>query len=189
MEKFSGAKYTAAIRAAIESLESLIDRRRALQIEQDGTKTIITQTEHALEQYPDMPHFDRTQGVVPSSDEIDQMVIDHTQKRLELEQALAAAKMKLRLQRDAWDVMHQGVPEAEGRIQAARVDYAKALEVHTFGTLDVEQFSNAIRQLGAAYQVAFNARLADEWYSDLLKLTPSDDDLAAACKELEVPYG
>ena len=189
MKKFSGAKYVAAIRAAIESHESLIDRRRALQVEQDDTKAAIVQAEHALEKYPDMPHFDRTQGVVPTEQEIDRMVADHTQHRLDLEQALAAAKMKIRLQRDAWDVMHQGVPEAEGRIQAARVDYAKALEVHTFGTLDVEQFSNAIRQLGAAYQVAYNARLDDGWYSDLLKLNPSDEDLAAACSELEVPYG
>ena len=189
MKKFSSDEHKSAIRTAIESLESLIDRRRALQIEQDGTKTIITQTEHALEQYPGMPHFDRTQGVVPSSDEIDQMVFDHTQKRLELEQTLAAAKMKLRLQRDAWDVVHQSVPEAEGKIKAARTEYAKALEAHTFSSLDVEQFSGAIRRLGAAYQVAYNARLDDGWYSDLLKLNPSDEDLAAACGELEVPYG
>jgi tetratricopeptide (TPR) repeat protein len=189
MKKFSGAKYAATIRAAIESHESLIERRRALQIEQDDTKILIKETERALEKYPDMPHFDKTLGTVPTAEEIDRMVADHTQKRLDLEQALNASRMKLRLLRDAWDAVHKSVAEAEGKIKAARVDYAKALEVHTLGTLDVEQFSNAIRQLGAAYQVAFNARLADEWYSDLLKLTPSDEDLAAACSELQFPYG
>jgi len=189
MKTFSGDKYKSAIRAAIESRYQLTESRRALQVEQDDTKAAIVEAENTLEKYPDMPHFDRTQGVVPSSGEIDRMVDDHTQKRLALEQALAAAKMKLRLQRDAWDVIHQSVPEAEGKIKEARVNYAKALEANTLSTLDVEQISSAIRQLGAMYQVAYNARLDDEWYSGLLKLNPTDEDLAAACSELEVPYG
>jgi len=181
MKNFSGAEHSAAIRAAIESHESLIDRRRALKIEQDDTKKIIAQNEKALEKYPDHPHLDKTLGTVPTAEEIDRMVADHTQKRLDLEQALNASRMKLRLLRDAWNTVHQSVSVAERGIQAARVDYAKKLEAHTLSALDVEQFSTAMRQLGAMIQVAHNAVLTDDWCTDLLQLNPTDADLAAAC--------
>lgn len=189
MKKFSGAEHTAAIRAAIKNHADLIERRRALKLELVDARTAVQEAEQALEQHPDTPAFDQTPGIVPSTKEIEHMVADHEQKRVELNQAVSTAKLRLRLIKDARETTHQSVTDAEGAIQSARVDYVKALEVYTLTLLDIERFSVAMRRLGACYQAAFNARLDDAWYSDLLQFNPTDEDLAAACRELEVPYG
>lgn len=188
MKKFSGTEHTAAIRAAIKNHADLIERRRALKLEFVDAKTVVQQAEQALEQHPDTPAFDQTPGIVPSTKEIEHMVADHEQKRVELNQAVSTAKLRLRLIKDARETTHQSVTDAEGAIQSARVDYVKALEVYTLTLLDIERFSVAMRRLGAAYQAAYNARLDNEWYVNLLKVKLTDEDLEKACRELEVTH-